>query len=108
MFDVLTQLKRLSVPLAVFAVSLGMAGGLLLQATGLGAAENAVEIPAPVLDPKSSGPELQTAVIAGGSAPPAAAEAEATAAGHRGYSRGRGCAATAAVQETKRAERQNC
>ncbi len=57
--------KRLSVPVALIAIALAGAG-TLWQATTVNAAEEAVTLPAPTLDPPDSSGALQTAVIAGG------------------------------------------
>lgn len=59
-------MKRLSTPLAITVIGIGMAGGLLWHTTGLGAAESAVTIPAPQLDPVDSSSGMQTAILAGG------------------------------------------
>ena len=59
-------IKRLSAPLAVAAIGVAVAGAVMWQVPGLGAAESAFDIPAPVLDPMNSSGNLQTAIIAGG------------------------------------------
>jgi peptide-methionine (S)-S-oxide reductase len=59
-------LKRFSGPIAIAAVGAIVAGGLLWNAGGVGAAEEAVTIPAPGLDPADASGALQTAVFAGG------------------------------------------
>jgi peptide-methionine (S)-S-oxide reductase len=58
-------IKRLSGPVALIAVALAGAG-ILWQGTSVGAAEEAVTLPAPALDPPDSSGALQTAVLAGG------------------------------------------
>jgi peptide-methionine (S)-S-oxide reductase len=58
--------KYLSGPFALVAIAGLLAGGVLLKSNGLGAAESAVEIPAPTLDPGDNSGGLQTAVLAGG------------------------------------------
>jgi len=58
--------KHLSGPLALVAIAGLLAGGVLLKSSGLGAAESAVEIPAPTLDPGDNSGGLQTAILAGG------------------------------------------
>jgi peptide-methionine (S)-S-oxide reductase len=58
--------KYLSGPLVLVAIGGLLAGSLFLNSGGLGAAETAVEIPAPTLDPADMSGGLQTAVFAGG------------------------------------------
>jgi peptide-methionine (S)-S-oxide reductase len=58
-------IKRLSGPVALVAVALAGAG-ILWQGSPVGAAEEAVTLPAPDLDPPDKSGALQTAVFAGG------------------------------------------
>jgi len=62
----LKSIKELSGPAVVMGIALLVLGGLFLQVRGLGAAETAVEIPAPALDPADSQGGLRTAIVAGG------------------------------------------
>jgi peptide-methionine (S)-S-oxide reductase len=59
-------LKRFSGPLAIAVVGAGVAGGLFWNGGAAVSAEEAVEIPAPELDPADASGALQTAVLAGG------------------------------------------
>jgi peptide-methionine (S)-S-oxide reductase len=59
-------LKRFSGPIAVAAVGALLAGGLFWNGGAAVSAEEAVEIPAPALDPADASGALQTAVFAGG------------------------------------------
>lgn len=60
------SIKDLSGPLVAIGVALLILGGLFLQVRGLDAAESAVKIPAPALDPADNQGALQTAIVAGG------------------------------------------
>jgi peptide-methionine (S)-S-oxide reductase len=62
----LKSIKHLSGPIVVVGVGLLALGGVFLQVHGLGAAESAVEIPAPAVDPADNQGALQTAILAGG------------------------------------------
>jgi peptide-methionine (S)-S-oxide reductase len=53
-------------PIVVVGIVVLVLAGLFLQVRGLGAAESAVEIPAPTLDPADHQGALKTAVLAGG------------------------------------------
>jgi peptide-methionine (S)-S-oxide reductase len=59
-------LKRFSGPLAIAVVGAVVAGGLFWNGGAAVSAEEAVEIPAPELDPADASGALQTAVLAGG------------------------------------------
>lgn len=60
------SLKGLTGPLVVLAIGALAVASVFVQTRGLGAAESAVAIPAPVLDPADASGALQTAIIAGG------------------------------------------
>ena len=60
------SLRRLSGPLAIAVVGALLAGGLFWNGGSTVAAEEAVTIPAPALDPADASGALQTAIIAGG------------------------------------------
>jgi len=60
------SLKSLTGPLVVLAIGALAVASVFVQTRGLGAAESAVAIPAPALDPGDASGALQTAIIAGG------------------------------------------
>ena len=60
------SLKSLAGPLVVLAVGALAVAGIFSQVGGLGAAETAIEIPAPALDPGDKSGSLKTAILAGG------------------------------------------
>jgi len=62
----LKSLKDASGPIAVVAIGLVVVGVFFAQVRGLGAAESAVEIPPPTLDPGDNQGALKTAILAGG------------------------------------------
>jgi peptide-methionine (S)-S-oxide reductase len=62
----LKSIKGLSGPIAIAGVAALVLGAVFFQVRGLGAAESAVEIPAPAVDPADSQGALQTAILAGG------------------------------------------
>lgn len=62
----LKSFKETSGPIAVVGIALLVLGLFFLQVRGLGAAESAVEVPPPTLDPGDNQGAVSTAVLAGG------------------------------------------
>jgi peptide-methionine (S)-S-oxide reductase len=60
------SIKDLSGAMVVVGIAVLALGGMFLHVRGLDAAESAVQIPPPVLDPADNQGALQTAVVAGG------------------------------------------